>query len=122
MKIQYVQFQPALDLLNLNFLSMTAEQRGVYLSLKLYLYANGGKCPFDLEQLKKITNCENFKAVWEKVKCQFVIKNSTISNKTVTKDLRKAKKFVQAKRKAGLASGRARRTAFKRCSNSPRTK
>ncbi len=122
MKIQYVQFQPALDLLNLNFLSMNAEQRGVYLSLKLYLYANGGKCPFDLEQLKTITNCENIKQVWEKVKKEFIVRNSTISNKTVTSDLRKAKKFAQAKRKAGLASGKVRRTAFKQCSNRAPTK
>ncbi len=121
MKIQYVQFQPALDLLNLNFLSMNAEQRGVYLSLKLYLYANGGKCPFDLEQLKTITNCKKVEQVWGKIKKEFIVQNSLISNKTVNSDLRKAKKFAQAKRKAGLASGRVRRTAFQRRSSSVRT-
>jgi len=121
MKLRYVQFQPALDMLNGNYISMNAEQRGVYLSLKLYLYANGGKCPFDIEQLKKITNCENFETVWKKVKKEFVVKNSNISNKTVKKDLRKAKKFAQAKRKAGLASGRVRRTALQQRLNTART-
>jgi uncharacterized protein YdaU (DUF1376 family) len=121
MKIQYVQFQPTLDLLNINFLSMSAEQRGVYLSLKLYLYANGGKCPLDLEQLKKITNCENVEEVWKKIKKEFVVKKSLISNKNVNSDLRKAKKFAQAKRKAGLASGKVRRTAFEQRSSSVRT-
>jgi len=111
--LRYVQFQPGEDLLDVRFQVMTPAERGVYWTIKLYLYANGGKCSLDEVMLSKVTGCENFGEIWEKIKTNFVIKDSTIRHKVITKDLRKAKKFSQAKRRAGLASAKARRTALK---------
>ena len=119
--LRFVQFQPDKDLLDINFLSMTPEQRGVYWSIKLYLYCNNGRCPHDFEKLKVITNCADVEKVFEKIKNNFVIKNSQIQHKNVNTDLRIVKKFIRDKRKAGLASAKARATALQQCSNTPPT-
>jgi len=106
--LRYVQIQPSKDLLDVRFQMMTPAERGVYWTIKLYLYANGGKCPLDEEMLAKVAGCENFLDIWEKIKDVFVIKDSTIRHKVVTKDLRKAKKFLQGQRKAGLRGAKKR--------------
>ena len=106
--LQYVQFQPSQDLLDVRFQMMSPAERGVYWTLKLYLYANGGKFPLDEAVLAKVTGCENFGEVWEKVRSAFVIKDGTIRHKVVTKDLRKARKCLQGRRRAGLISAQKR--------------
>jgi len=106
--LHYVQFQPSKDLLDVRFQVMSPAERGVYWTIKLYLYANGGKCPLDEQMLAKVTGCESFLDIWEKIKTNFVIKDSTIRHKVVTKDLRKAKKFLQGQRKAGLRGAKKR--------------
>jgi len=120
--LRYVQFQPDMDLLDVRFLMMSPAERGVYWTIKLYLYANGGKCEFDEAILAKVTGCENFGEIWEKVRPAFVIKDDTIRHKVVTKDLRKARKLFQNKRRAGLASAKARRTPLQQYSNGVATK
>jgi hypothetical protein len=106
--LRYVQFQPDADLLDVRFQMMTPGERGVYWTIKLYLYANSGKCPFDEAMLSKVTGCENFGEIWEKIKINFVIKDSTIRHKTISKDLRKAKKFLQGQRRAGIKGAKKR--------------
>ena len=106
--LQYVQIQPSQDLLDVRFQMMSPAERGVYWTIKLYLYANGGKCPLDEAMLAKVTDCENFAEVWEKVRPAFVIKDGTIKHKVVTKDLRKAKKCLQGRRRAGLIGAQKR--------------
>lgn len=106
--LQYVQFQPSQDLLDVRFQVMSPAERGVYWTIKLYLYANGGKCPLDEAMLRKVTGCENFGEVWEKIKTNFVIKNDMIRHKIVSKNLRKAKKCLQNRRRAGLIGAQKR--------------
>lgn len=106
--LQYVQFQPSQDLLDVRFQMMSPAERGVYWTIKLYLYANGGKFPLDEAMLTKVTGCENFGEVWEKVRSAFVIKAGTIRHKVVTKDLRKARKCLQGRRRAGLVGAQKR--------------
>ncbi len=133
--LHYVQFQPSQDLLDVRFQMMTPAERGVYWTIKLYLYANGGKCPLDEQMLAKVAGCEgprsqysangnreNFLEIWEKIKSSFVIKDSTIRHKIVSKNLRSAKKSLQAKRRAGLASAKARRALLQQCSDGVVTK
>jgi hypothetical protein len=55
-----------------------------------------------------VTGCENFAEVWEKVRSSFVIKDGIIRHKVITKDLRKAKKCLQGKRRAGLIGAQKR--------------
>jgi uncharacterized protein YdaU (DUF1376 family) len=106
--LQYVQFQPSKDLLDVRFQMMSPAERGVYWTIKLYLYANGGKCPLDEAMLAKVTDCENFGKIWEKISAAFVVKDDTIRHKVVTKDLRKARKCLQGRRKAGLIGAQKR--------------
>jgi len=120
--LKFVQFQPAKDLLDINFLSMTDRQRGVYWSIKLYLYCNNGRCPLDYDKLKVITNCAEVEKVFAQIKNNFVIKNSQVQHKDVNADLRMAKKFIQDKRRAGLASAKARAAALEQCSSTEPTK
>jgi uncharacterized protein YdaU (DUF1376 family) len=106
--LQYVQFQPSQDLLDVRFQTMSPAERGVYWTIKLYLYANGGKCPLDETMLAKVTGCENFGEIWEKIRPAFVTKDDTIRHKVVTKDLRKARKCLQSRRRAGLIGAQKR--------------
>ncbi len=92
----------------MRFQVMSPAERGVYWTIKLYLYANGGKFGLNEAMLAKVTDCENFAEVWEKIKPAFVIKDGTIRHKVVTKDLRKARKCLQSRRKAGLIGAQKR--------------
>ncbi|MHC4754645.1 MAG: hypothetical protein ACYTBP_05825, partial [Planctomycetota bacterium] len=75
-KIKYVQLEADAFLTDIEFAMMDAQQRGVYVTVLLYLYSNGGKCELDIEALKKISNCEDFENIWEKIKKKFQIKNN----------------------------------------------
>ena len=46
---KYVQFEANAFTSDSDFVTMTAEQRGVYFSLICYLYSNNGKLKFDTE-------------------------------------------------------------------------
>ena len=81
---------------------MNAEQRGAYLSLILYMYANDGKCLLHMQHLSQLTRCNNFEKVWHKIKKKFQINEDIIKHKRVSNELRKAKRLMQAKRKSGL--------------------
>ncbi|MHC4636862.1 MAG: hypothetical protein ACYTBV_05070 [Planctomycetota bacterium] len=119
-KIKYVQLEADAFLTDIEFAMMDAQQRGVYVTVLLYLYSNGGKCELDIEALKKISNCEDFENIWEKIKKKFQIKNNIIKHKRVTKELRKARRFSQLQRKKGLASAKARRENTSRGSTTVR--
>ncbi len=45
---------------------------------------------------------QQFKQLWQKIAKKFQVRNGVIKHKRVTKELRKAKKMLQARRKAGL--------------------
>ena len=106
--VKYVQFEPDAFLTDMDFQLMNAEERGVFFTLILYLYCSGGKCQFDKEKLRVVSNCENFEAVWGKIAKKFQLKNSVLRHKRVSKELRKARQFIQRQRKAGLASAAKR--------------
>ena len=51
MKIKYVQMESEAFLTDMDFVTMSLEQRGAYLTLILYLYCNDGKCELDISAL-----------------------------------------------------------------------
>lgn len=108
--IKYVQLEPGAFIGDIDFQIMTARQRGVYLSLVLYLYSNGGKLPNDVQVLSRLcsSTLEDFEQDWEMVEKKFVI-NGDISHKRVDAEIKRAKDFVSKKRLAGIKSGQARR-------------
>ena len=104
MKIKYVQMESEAFLTDLDFVAMTLEQRGAYLTLILYLYCNNGKCQLDIPALSQLCNKSNksFEKIWQSISKKFQTRNGVIKHKRVTKELKRAKKFRQAKRRAGL--------------------
>ena len=89
-RISFVQLEANAFLSDVDFQTMTAQQRGVYCTIIFYLYANGGKFPFDPEGLKMICNCAEFEKVWEKIAHKFSKGKKFLRHKRVTKELRKA--------------------------------
>jgi uncharacterized protein YdaU (DUF1376 family) len=111
MKIKFVQLESDAFLTDIDFIQMSPSERGVYFSLILYLYSSGGKCEFDMQALARLCNCgsaEEFEKIWDRISKKFVARTGVIKHKRVTKELRKAKKFHQAKSKAGLSGARKR--------------
>jgi len=107
-KLKYIQIQPDRDFLNADFLMLSPALRGIYLTVKMYLYTNNGVCELDYCKLAVITNCKNFKKYFSQVEHMFTIKNGKIRHKEVTADLRGARKCTKAKRIAGLKGAQAR--------------
>ena len=108
-KIKYVQLEPAEVLLDFHTSRMTAEQFGCYWLIILHLYCGNGKLEFDVKELGLLCNyAKNFEKVWEKIGTKFQKNKNFIKQKRVTSELRRAKRFIQHQRKAGLASARAR--------------
>lgn len=114
MKIKFVQLESDAFLTDIDFIQMSPSERGVYCSLILYLYSSGGKCEFDMQALARLCNCqssEEFEKIWERISKKFQVRKGVIRHKRVTKELKKAKNYKQAKSKAGL------RGALKRWQN-----
>ena len=107
-KIKYVQLEADAFLTDIDFVMMDAQQRGVYVTILLFLYSNAGKCELDSQTLKRICNCENFEKIWESIKKKFQIKNNIIRHKRVTYELKRAKRLSQAQRAKGLKGAKKR--------------
>lgn len=111
MKIKYVQLESDAFLTDLDFIRMTPAERGLYCSLIFFLNSNDGKCEFDPAALSRLCNCRNekeFEILWQKIEKKFRIRNGMLKHKRVTKELRKAKKFRQARSQAGLRGAKKR--------------
>ena len=109
-KIKYVQLEPAEVLLDSDVQQMSDKEFGCFMRIVLYLYQHGGKIRYDSKQLAKLCNCRrNFDMVWRKIAHKFQLRGDIITHKRVTAELKRARKFAQDKRRAGLASARAGR-------------
>ena len=109
MKIRYVQLESESFLTDLDFTRMSAQERGVYCTILFYLYCNEGRCEFDPPTLARLCNCADFEKVCQSVEKKFQTRNGVIRHKRVSKELKRAKKLLQLKRKAGVTG------AAKRC-------
>jgi uncharacterized protein YdaU (DUF1376 family) len=111
MKIKYVQLESDAFLTDIDFVQFTPAERGVYCSLILFLTSNDGKCAFEPAALSRICNChgvEEFEKIWKRISKKFQLRKGTIRHKRVTKELSRAKKLLQAKRRGGLSTARKR--------------
>ena len=108
-KIKYVQLEPAAVLLDFLSSRMTAEQFGCYWLIMMNLYCRAGRLKFDVNELGVLCNCnENFENIFSKIESKFQIKNGIIKHKRVTAELRRARKFLQHQRQAGLKGAQRR--------------
>ncbi len=111
MKIKFVHLESEAFLTDLDYIVMSHAERSVYCTLIFYLTSNNGKCEYKPLALSKLCHCENveeFEEIWQGISKKFQTRNGAIKHKRVTKELRKAKKFIQAKRRAGLKGAEKR--------------
>jgi uncharacterized protein YdaU (DUF1376 family) len=96
---KYVSLEPDAFLSDVDFQTMTAEERGVYFTIILYLYRNGGKLRNDQITISKLCNVNgdfDFQSVLQK----FKVKRGWIYHKRVSKELKKAQVLVDRAVKA----------------------
>ena len=110
MKIKNVQMESGAFLTDMDFVAMTLEQIGAYFTLILYLYCNDGKCELDIPALSQLCNksTKTFEKIWQGISRKFQTRNGVIKHKRVTKELKRARKFRQAKSRAGLKGANKR--------------
>jgi len=107
-KIRYVQLEPEAIIAEPDFQMMTVSERGVYLTLMLYLFCNGGRMKLDIDRMSTMFRCDDFEKIWQQIRGKFVVKGDTISHKMVTKKLARARRFAQARRSAGVKGAQKR--------------
>ena len=111
MKIRYVQLESDAFLTDVDFVQMSPAERGAYCSLIFYLTSNNGKCDCDPEVLSRMCNCqtsEEFERIWQRIGKKFQKRAGLIRHKRVTKELARARKLRQAKRRAGINGAKKR--------------
>ncbi len=116
MSVKYVWLEPAAFLTDIDFQMMNAEQRGVYWSIILYLYANNGKIDLNdntditllqtkVSVLAIISNCQkvgsDWDTVWGKIRHKFKITGNILTHKRVTEELERAENYKKLKSEAG---------------------
>jgi uncharacterized protein YdaU (DUF1376 family) len=111
MKIRFVQLESEAFLTDIDFSMMSPSERGVYCTLIFLLNSNGGKCEYNPAALSNLCHCkttEEFESIWQKISKKFQLRNGIVKHKRVTKELTKAKKFIQTRSKAGLKGAQKR--------------
>ncbi len=92
-----------------------AETRGVYDAL-VFAITMKGSIPADIDFLKDICKSNNFDSIWLKIKVRFPQKGNRLYHSEVNTARNRALKVMQAKRRAGVASGMSRRKKVNICS------
>jgi uncharacterized protein YdaU (DUF1376 family) len=90
-----------------DFILMTDNERGIYWTLCLYLYANGGKMRLDVDKFIRLCNCnsknERPEVAIQSVLRKFQVRRGFIYHKKVTKQLRIAQARIDSAVKAANA-------------------
>ena len=111
MKIKFVHLESEAFLTDLDYIMMSHAERSVYCTLIFYLTSNNGKCEYKPLALSKLCHCENveeFEEIWQGISKKFQVRSNVIKHKRVTKELRRAKRYRQAKSRAGLKGAEKR--------------
>ena len=109
MNVKFIQLESDAFLTDLDFITFSPAERGVYCTLIFYLSSNNGVCRFEPQSLSRLCNCKStsqFEKIWQKISKKFQTRNGVIKHKRVSKELTKAKRLRQAKRRAGLKGAR----------------
>ena len=108
----YFQLEPAAFLSDVEFQAMTAEERGVYFTVILYLYTNSGILNMDDEAIGTLCRVSDLGIgwvnIWEKVKKKFTKTEFGYIHKRVTKELEKSKRNMQMSVESGLKGAKKR--------------
>jgi hypothetical protein len=107
-KIRYVSLEPSAFLLDLDYISMSYAERGLYDTIIFYLYENDGFISMEKLFSSSFNNCENFEQLFEKIKGKFLIKDGKISHKRVLAELKRARHFSQLQSIKGVKANEIR--------------
>ena len=105
-EIRHVSLTPGDFLDDGDFVAWTPDLRGVYWTLILFLYRNGGKLRDDPDRLKVLCNWtgEGWKSAYQVVRAKMQVRRGFITHKRVTKELARA----QARRDSAVAAANTR--------------
>ena len=122
MNVKFVQLESDAFLTDIDFITFSPAERGVYCTLIFFLNSNNGSCRFDPPSLSRLCNCKStsqFEKIWQKISKKFQTRNGVIKHKRVSKELAKAKRLRQARRRAGLNTAKKRWHSDSSANNSP---
>jgi len=99
----YIQLEPGAYPQDTDWQIMTAEERGCYHALIIFISCNDGSIAKDPAGLALLCNIEisKLKTFLEKYSHKFIINDGEISHKRVTYELSKARKYIKQKSLAG---------------------
>ena len=103
----YFQLEPNAFLADIDFQAMSAQERGVYFTLILYLYANGGTVGVAKGTLYSLCNygCDmlEWEQMWDNIKHKFTLNgNGEITHKRVSREIAAAEYRMQVAVESGL--------------------
>ena len=124
MAVKYLQMEPAAYPADPDWLAMTAEERGCYHTLIVFLGCNGGKLENNTEKLRNLCGATNekFEIFWKKFSHKFPVKRGMITHKRVSRELARSRKLIKQRQLAGKKSGESRRTLVEQPLNGNGTK
>lgn len=99
----YIQLEPGAYPQDTDWQIMTAEERGCYHALIIFIACNDGRISKDPKGLALLCNIKiaKLKTFLEKYSHKFIIKGEEISHKRVNDELGKARKYIKQKSLAG---------------------
>lgn len=103
-RLKYFGLEPAAFTGDADFVTMTTEQRGAYVSVILYLYQSNGKllCSSNGTAIAQLCGFnQNWPEIWGGIRHKFILKDGYISHKRVNKEIERAEKFRKTKSEAG---------------------
>jgi uncharacterized protein YdaU (DUF1376 family) len=109
-KIRYYSIDPTAFILDPEFLILTNTQRGLYLTIMLYMCANDGQLNDELKQLQRLIGYRqsNFRKQYDTIKHLFISKEGKITSKLVTCALNRAQKMHDLQKAKGISSAEKR--------------
>lgn len=108
-KVNYVQLEPAAFLSDDDFQMMSDAERGIYITIILYLYSNNGRIKNDPKVIKRLCNVtSHFEQKWESVMSKLYPKGVWLRHRRVDVELKKAKEKMQIAVESGFKGAKKR--------------
>jgi len=106
----YIQLEPGAYPKDIDWQMMTAEERGCYHSLIIFLACGNGTLPDKTDSLAILcnVNSKKMKTFLNKFENKFTKKDGNIAHKRVSEEIKRAKKRLQAASASGLRGAKKR--------------
>ena len=116
-KIFYVQLEPTAFLSDPHFISQTADQKGLYLTILLLLYQNKGRIRPDDPGIRRLANWtgseSSFDVAIQDLNPSFYVRRGWLRHRRVDKELKKAQAAIQQRVNAANSRWKKDATALR---------